>query len=112
MKAVLAREAKRFIKEILPLRGAPEEARDQSAVEPEMKELQDAPAFTAKGTLTAANTSALHDGAAMVAIVSEAVWDRLGKPRALKLVASATAGVAPAEAGSAAIIAIQRLPRR
>lgn len=112
MRAGLAREAKRFLKEIVPLRAVADETRDQSAVEPELKELQEAPALSAKGTLTAANTSALHDGAAIVAIVSEPIWERLGKPPGLSLVASASVGVAPAEAGSAAIAAMQRLGQR
>lgn len=109
MRAGLAREAKRFLKEIVPLRAVAEENRDQSAVEPELQDLQEAPTLATKGTLTAVNTSALHDGAAMVAIVSEPVWEKLGKPPGLKLVASAAVGVAPAEAGSAAIVAMQRL---
>ncbi len=112
MRAGLAREAKRFIKEILPLRAVAEEARDQSAVEPELQELQEAPAFAPKGTLTAQNISAMHDGAAMVAIVAEPLWEKLGKPPGLQLVASASVGVAPMEAGSAAIVAMQRLAQR
>lgn len=112
MRAGLAREAKRFIKEILPLRSVAEEARDQSAVEPELQALQEAPAFAPKGTLTLSNISAMHDGAAMVVIVSEPLWEKLGRPPGLKLAASASVGVAPMEAGSAAIIAMRRLAQR
>ncbi len=112
MKAGLAREAKRFLKEIVPLRAVAEETRDQSAVEPDLQELQDLPALVGSGTLTAANTSAPHDGAALVLVVSEAVWTELGKPAALRLVASASVGVSPAEAGEAAIIAMRRLATR
>ena len=112
LKAGMAREAKRFLKEIVPLRAVAEEARDQSAVEPDLQELQERPALFAKGTLTSANTSAPHDGAAMVLVVSEAVWTELGKPAALRLVASASVGVSPAEAGEAAIIAMRRLAGR
>ena len=112
MKAGLAREAKRFLKEIVPLRAVAEETRDQSAVEPDLQELQDLPALVGSGTLTAANTSAPHDGAALVLVVSEAVWTELGKPAALRLVSSASVGVSPAEAGEAAIIAMRRLATR
>ena len=112
MKAGLAREAKRFLKEIVPLRAVAEEARDQSSVEPDLQELQDLPALTGNGTLTQAYTSAPHDGAAIVLAVSEAVWSELGKPPAIRLVASASIGVAPNEAGGAAIAAMRRLAAR
>ncbi len=112
MKAGLARESKRFLKEIVPLKAVADETRDQSAVVPELQELQDLPAIIAKGTLTSANTSAPHDGAALVLAVSEAVWTELGKPAALRLAASASIGVSPAETGEAAIIAMRRLMSR
>ena len=112
LKAGLAREAKRFLKEIVALKAVAEETRDQSAVEPDLQELQDLPPLTGTGTLTSANTSAPHDGAAIVLAVSESVWTELGKPPALKLVASASVGVAPAESGEAAIAAMRRLASR
>ena len=112
LKAGLAREAKRFLKEIVPIRAVAEETRDQSAVEPDLQDLQDLPALVAKGTLTAANTSAPHDGAALVLVVSEAIWAELGKPPAMRFVASASVGVSPAEAGEVAIVAMQRLATR
>lgn len=112
VKAALARDGKRFLREILPLRMAAEETRDQSAIEPELQALQDLTPFNTKGSLTAANTSQLHDGAALVAVVSEAAWEALGKPPALRLVGSIAVGVASEEAGSAAIVAMQRLAVR
>ena len=112
MKASLARDAKRFLKEIVQLKAVAEETRDQSAVEPDLQTLQDLPPLLSQGTLTRANTSGPHDGAAMVLVVSESVWTELGKPPALKLVASATVGLDPAEAGMAATVAMRRLVTR
>ena len=45
-------------------------------------------------------------------VVSEAIWAELGKPPAMRFVASASVGVSPAEAGEVAIIAMQRLATR
>ena len=36
------------------------------------------------GTLTPGNTSAMHDGAAIVVVVSDKVWQELGRPKALR----------------------------
>jgi len=70
------------------------------------------PAAGRDGTLTHGNTSAMHDGAGIVVVVSESVWIELGKPRALRLVASVIEGVAPEnEAGAPmeALVAVLRL---
>ena len=112
MKAGLAREARRFLKEIVALKAVAEETRDQCAIEPELQALQELPPLVADGTLTAANTSALTDGAAIVVAVSEAVWEELGRPPALRLMASASVGVATAEAAEAPIVAMRRLLNR
>ncbi len=103
MKARAARDARRFIGEIVPLRGNAEEARDQGGLtEPTIEIFQKhLPFLQPGGTLTPGNTSAMHDGAAFVVIVSQAVWEELGKPPALRLMASAAQGVGPdAEAGA------------
>ena len=64
-KAAKARDARRFVGEIVPLRSTPEEARDQSAGAPDPDELADLePICGDHGTLTTGNTSTLHDGAA------------------------------------------------
>ncbi len=113
LKAAAAREARRFVGEIVPLRSEPEEARDQSAVEPDLAELEQMlPFLSSEGTLTRGNTSALHDGAAMVVVVSETVWNELGKPPALRLVASAAQGVASDEEALAPAAAMQKLYTR
>jgi len=113
LKAEAARTSKRFAGEIVPIRANAEEARDQSAVEPDFKDLaQLAPYQQPDGTLTPGNTSAMHDGAAIAVVVSERVWAELGKPRALRLVAQAIRGVAPEEEASAPIEAMKSLNAR
>ena len=113
LKAEAARTSKRFTAEIVPIRANPEEARDQSAVEPDFKDLaQLAPYQQPDGTLTPGNTSAMHDGAAMAVVVSETVWAELGKPRALRLVAQSIRGVSPEEEAFAPIEAVKTLNER
>jgi acetyl-CoA C-acetyltransferase len=113
LKAEQAREHKRFVGEIAPLRANPEEARDQSSVAPDFKDLaQLAPYMAPDGTLTPGNTSSLHDGAAVSVVVSHDVWNSLGKPRGLRLVAHAARGVAPDEEASAPIEALRSLQAR
>ncbi len=110
LRAEAARSTRRFVGEIVPLRANADEARDQSAVEPALEELERlTPYVPPDGTLTPGNTSALHDGAAFVVVVSERVWTELGKPHALKLVASAAQGVAPEEEAGAPIEVMKKL---
>jgi acetyl-CoA C-acetyltransferase len=113
LKAEVARANRRFIGEIVPIRANAEEARDQSAIEPDFKDLaQLAPYLPPDGTLTPGNTSAMHDGAAMAVVVSERLWRTLGKPRALRLVAHAARGVAPDDEAAAPIAAMKKLNER
>ena len=113
LKAEAAREGKAFVGEIVPLRGNAEEARDESAIEPALEDLEKlAPLMPPKGTLTRGNTSLLHDGAAVVVAVSDKVWQELGRPRALRLVASAAQGVAPDDEASAPMSAVKKLYSR
>lgn len=110
LAAEKARDVKRFLGEIVPLRATPEESRDEGAglVDPQALDRL-APLLTPDGTLTPGNTSSLRDGAAMVIAVSEAVWRRLGSPPALRLVSSTARGVAGAEEAAAPIEALRRL---
>jgi acetyl-CoA C-acetyltransferase len=113
LKAEAARSNRRFVGEIVPLRANAEEARDQSAVEPDYKDLaQLAPYVSPDGTLTPGNTSTMHDGGAMTVVVSERLWTTLGKPRAIRLVAQAARGVAPDAEASAPLEAMKRLKER
>src|SRR4029079_7446540 len=110
LKAEQAREHKRFIGEIAPLRANPEEARDQSAVAPDFKDLaQLAPYLPPDGPLTPGNTSSMHDGAAVAVVVSKNVWTSLGKPRGLRLLAHAARGTSPDNEAAAPIEAMQKL---
>lgn len=110
LKAEAARSSKRFVGEIVPLRGNAEEARDESAGEVEPRDLERlAPFIAPAGTLTPGNTSAMHDGAAIVVVVSEAVWQQLGKPRALRLVSGVIQGVGPEDEASAPMQAVKKL---
>lgn len=109
-KAARAREERYFVGEIVPLRGNAEEARDESPGVPDAEDLADAiPFLPDAGTLTPANTSAMYDGSAIVVVVSEAVWTRLGRPPALKLHATASLGVSPPEEAAAPINATRKL---
>lgn len=113
LKAEAARSSRRFVGEIVPLRANVEEARDQSAVEPDLDDLEEMVAFAPPdGTLTPGNTSSLHDGAAFVVVVSERVWKARGKPGALRLMSVAALGVAPESDGEAPIEAIRKLYSR
>ena len=113
LKAEAARAARRFVGEIVPLRANAEEARDQSATEPALGDLEDmAPFVPPDGTLTPGNTSSLHDGAAFVVVVSARVWEASGRPPALRLVSAAAKGVAPGQDAEAPIAAMQKLYAR
>jgi acetyl-CoA acyltransferase len=66
------------------------------------------PAFHAKGTVTAGNSSPMSDGAAAVVVMSEAKAAQLGlKPQA-RFVAYATAGCKPEEFGIGPVYAIPK----
>jgi acetyl-CoA C-acetyltransferase len=95
LRASLARDERRFVKEILALRKKPEESRDEIPGEPDLDELGALPAILVEGSLTAGNTSVPADGAAFVVAVSERIYQQLGRPPALVLTASASIGVAP-----------------
>lgn len=113
LRADTAREARRFVGEIVPLRGSREEARDESAIGASLDDLQASPAYCPPdGTLTFGNTSQPHDGAAIVVVVSQEMWQRLGRPPALRLVGSAAEGIAPEHEAEAPIAAWRKLDKR
>lgn len=112
LAAGLARDQRRFFKEIVPLRATAEEGRDQSATEIDLSTLAAEPPIRAEGTLTGLSASQPHDGAAAVVVVGEEVWDELGRPPAMRLLASAAVGVAPEEDALSPVAAMQRLVGR
>lgn len=69
------------------------------------------PAFTTDGTVTAGNSCGISDGAAAMAVTTEAVRAELGLP-GLRIVASATSGSDPALPGIGAALSIERLLAR
>lgn len=114
IKAFLAHEAKRFVGEIVALRVAAEEARDESLNgDLTADDLADmAPFHEPHGVITPGNVSMVHDGAAAVVVVSEPVWKRLGQPAALRIVAGVAVGVTPDRDARAPIDAIKALQKR
>ena len=70
------------------------------------------PVFSPDGTVTAGNSSPINDGAAVVAVVSDAVRRRIELPTALRVVEGVAAGVDPAMPGAGPIAATQALFKR
>jgi len=66
------------------------------------------PAFHAKGTVTAGNSSPMSDGAAAVVLMSDAKAERLGLKPQVRFVAYATAGCLPEEFGIGPVHAIPK----
>ena len=66
------------------------------------------PAFHAKGTVTAGNSSPMSDGAAAVVVMSEAKAAQLGLTPLARFVAYATAGCKPEEFGIGPVYAIPK----
>ncbi len=112
IKAGLARDKRRFVREIVALKSKAEEGRDELQGEPDIDDLEALPALLGDGSVTAGNTSQPADGAAFVVAVSERVYQELGRPPALVLRASTATGVAPAEEMEAPIVAVRRLGER
>jgi acetyl-CoA C-acetyltransferase len=112
LKAERATGERRFVREIVPLRMAAGEARDESA---EVESLQDlaelVPIVPPDGTHTHGNVSALQEGAAIAVIVADEVWTTLGRPRAMRLAASVTQGVGASEEARAPVAALEKLMR-
>ncbi|NNG15390.1 MAG: thiolase family protein [Gemmatimonadales bacterium] len=66
------------------------------------------PAFQAGGTVTAGNSSGINDGAAALAVLSEAALERAGAQPLARIVTSAVAGVDPACMGLGPIPATRK----
>src|SRR5262245_5076680 len=112
LKAERATDERRFVREIVPLRMAAGEARDESADVQSIEDLAElVPIVPPDGTHTHGNISALQEGAAIAVIVSGEVWAELGRPRALRLTASATQGVGASEEARAPVAALEKLMR-
>src|SRR3977135_3274673 len=66
------------------------------------------PAFHAKGTVTAGNSSPMSDGAAATAVLSEPPANALGHKPVARFIAYATAGCPPEEFGIGPVFAIPK----
>ena len=110
-KAVSAEARGAFDAEIVPLAGGAIERRDEcprASLTAEV--LARMPALLPPGgTISAGNSCPVNDGAAMVVLVSESLYARLGKPPGLLVRDGATAGVSPNLPGLGAVPAVQAL---
>jgi acetyl-CoA acyltransferase len=119
-KAAAAREAKRFEQEIVPIKAIKYDGNTKKTFEFKVDEMirPDTtleglaglkPAFSARGSVTAGNSSPLSDGAAAAIVTTRDVADKLGvKPMAV-FKSFATAGVDPAIMGIGPIPAVRKL---
>jgi acetyl-CoA acyltransferase len=112
-KAVAAIDAGRFGDEIVgmnvPLFSVDEGARRDTSLEA-LAALK--PAFHAKGTVTAGNSSQTSDGAAAVIVMDEARAKELGVAPLARFLGYATAGVEPERFGIGPVPAIRKLLAR
>lgn len=110
--ADLARDERRFIGEIVPLKVSAEENRDEGGGVPEIGDLAELdPLLPPDGTHTTGNSSGLRDGAAAVVIVSGEVYAELGRPPAMRMIGYATQGLGPGEEARAPIVALEKVLR-
>ncbi|HEY0836695.1 MAG TPA: thiolase family protein [Azospirillum sp.] len=115
-KAVAAQAAGRFAREIVPLDlpggGTAERDECPRADTSAEKLARLKPAFVEGGTVTAGNACPVNDGAAVVAVVSERRFRRLGLTGGLLVVDSTAAGVDPGLLGTGPVPAVRRLLAR
>lgn len=103
-RAVAARDAGRFTKEIVPVEGLATDQRPRPLRAASLARLP--AAFVPGGTVTAGNSSPVSDGAAAVAVVPERL--RAGLP-GLRLRAGAVVGCDPALPGWGPVPAVRRV---
>ncbi|HYD69491.1 thiolase family protein [Azospirillum sp.] len=112
-KAVAAQAACRFAREIVPLDlpgGGVAERDECPRADTSLEKLGRLKAvFVEGGTVTAGNACPVNDGAAVVAVVSERRFRRLGLAGGLVVVDSTAAGVDPALLGTGPVPAVRRL---
>lgn len=108
LRAETAREERRFVGEIVPLKVAAEEARDEGLVVPDIDELGDMDPILPDGLHTWGSSASPRDGAAFVVIVAPHIYAALRRPPALRVLAHASQGVSPSEEARAPILALER----
>ncbi|MCD2442564.1 thiolase family protein [Agromyces sp. SYSU K20354] len=106
-RASTARSAGRFDAELVGVDGLAADERPRATLDA-ARLARFRPVFSAHGTVTAGNSCGNADGAAAMAVTSEAVRTELGLP-GLRIVATAVAGGDPALPGIGAAPAIDRV---
>ena len=96
-RAVAAADDGRFAAELVPVGGLSRDERPRPGMTGE-RLARMRPIFSAGGTATAGTSCGINDGAAVVALVTEADRVRRGLP-GLRLLASATVGISPRTPG-------------
>ncbi len=112
-RAVAAHQAGLFADEIVPLGSAPAEGLDEGP-RPSLSLplLARMPALLRGGTVTAGNSCAINDGAAVTLLVSEDLHKRIGSPPGLIMTSAASAGIAPRILGLASVPALRAACQR
>ncbi|MEV5739440.1 thiolase family protein [Microbispora rosea] len=108
-RALAAREAGRFAREIVAVGGRTDDQRPRVLRQRSLARLP--AAFVPGGTVTAGNSSPVSDGAAAVAVVPERLRAAADLP-GLRLLAGAVAGCDPALPGWGPVPAVRRVLRR
>lgn len=104
-RAVHARESGAFDSEIVAVGGVVRDDRPRSGLTVErLGKLR--PAFRPEGTVTAGNSCGVSDGAAAVMVVGDATRQRMALP-GLRILSTATSGVAPARPGRGLVPAVR-----
>jgi acetyl-CoA C-acetyltransferase len=107
-RAVAAQRAGRLAAEIVALGRDARDSVDEGP-RPALSDrlLSRLPPIVPGGSVTAGNSCAINDGAAIVLLVSPDLHRRLGSPPGLALIAAASAGIAPRILGMAAVPALR-----
>jgi acetyl-CoA C-acetyltransferase len=109
-RAIAARGAGRYDAELVPVAGMGFDDRPRAGLTA-AKLARFRPAFVPDGTVTVGNSCGINDGAAAVAIVTEAARARAGLA-GLRIVASAVCGVDPALPGLGPVPAVTAVLKR
>jgi acetyl-CoA C-acetyltransferase len=119
-KAVVAQQAGRFEAEIVPIE-IPQRKRDPIVFDADENPRRDTsleklarlrPVFKKGGTVTAGNASAITDGAAAVAVMSQAKAEELGIQPLARIIGYAYGAVEPLEIFTAPVFAFRNLFER
>lgn len=113
-RALQADDAKAFIGEIVALKKERSEMRDEALSEVyDLDGLGGLPVFREPdGSVTQGNAASMHDGAAIVVLVSADVLSGLGKIPALAVIGCASSGASAGEEATASIEAMRKLKAR